>query len=188
MLWETGQNRDHILQEIPGFVDDQTIAMRSHNSLFERVTNFDNLLTAFYRARKGKRDKGQVAAFEFRLEPELFRLQRELQSKTYTPGPYTTFYVYDPKQRLISAAPFRDRVVHHALCNVIEPVFEQTFIHDSYANRLGKGTHRAIGRFQHFARRYKYVLKCDIRKFFPSIDHEILKREIRWKIACPDTL
>ncbi len=101
----------------------------------------------------------------------LLRLQQELQSQTYTPGPYTTFHVYDPKERLISAAPFRDRVVHHALCNVIEPVFERTFIHDSYANRVGKGTHRAIERFQHYARRYRYVLKCDIRKFFPSVEY-----------------
>jgi retron-type reverse transcriptase len=96
--------------------------------------------------------------------------------------------IYDPKERMISAAPFRDRVVHHALCNVIEPVFEKTFIHDSYANRKGKGTHKAIERYQHYARRYRYVLKCDIKKFFPSLDHAILKQEIRWKIACPDTL
>ncbi len=96
--------------------------------------------------------------------------------------------VYDPKKRMISAAPFRDRVIHHALCNVMGPVFEKTFLHDSYANRLGKGTHRAIERYQHYARRYRYVLKCDIRKFFPSLDHEILKREIRWKIQCADTL
>jgi retron-type reverse transcriptase len=89
---------------------------------------------------------------------------------------------------MISAAPFRDRVVHHALCNVIEPIFEKTFIHDSYANRRGKGTHKAIERYQHYARRYRYVLKCDVKKFFPSLDHAILKEEIRWKIACPDTL
>lgn len=162
--------------------------MKTVSNLFGKVTDWDNFLLAADRAAEGRRFDKNVAAFNFRKESGILRLQRELQSKTYTPGPYTTFYVYDPKQRLISAAPFRDRVVHHALCNVIEPVFEQTFIHDSYANRVGKGTHRAIGRFQHFARRYKYVLKCDIRKFFPSIDHEILKREIRRKIACPDTL
>ena len=96
--------------------------------------------------------------------------------------------VYDPKERMISAAPFRDRVVHHALCNVIEPIFEKTFVHDSFANRKGKGTHRAIKRYQHYARCYRYVLKSDIRKFFPSLDHEILKREFRWKIRCTDTL
>ena len=79
-----------------------------------------------------------------------------------------------PKRRLISAAPFRDRVVHHALCNVIAPRFESLFISDSYANRVGKGTHRALDRCQHFSRRFRYVLQCDVRQFFPSVDHAIL--------------
>jgi retron-type reverse transcriptase len=89
---------------------------------------------------------------------------------------------------LISAAPYCDRVVHHAICNVIEPVFEPSFIFDSYANRTGKGTHRAILRYQEFARKNTYVLKADIKKYFPSIDHEILKSAIRKKIGCPKTL
>lgn len=88
---------------------------------------------------------------------------------------------------MISAAPYRDRVVHHALCNIIEPLFERTFIFDSYANRKGKGTHRAIRRYQYYAQRYPYVLKCDIRKFFPSIDHHILKQELARKIKCKQT-
>jgi hypothetical protein len=82
--------------------------------------------------------------------------------------------IHDPKQRLVSAAPFRDRVVHHALCNVIEPLFERQFIPDSYANRIGKGTHRAIDRLQSFARRYRYALRVDVVKHFPSIDHAVL--------------
>jgi retron-type reverse transcriptase len=162
--------------------------MKTYNNLFDKITAWDNLLLAAKNASKGKRFDNSVAKFNFRLESELFCLQRELQSKTYRPGAYTTFMIHDPKKRMISAARFRDRVVHHALCNVIEPIFEKTFIHDSYANRKGKGTHKAIERFQHYARRYRYVLKCDIKKFFPSLDHEILKQEIRWKIACPDTL
>jgi retron-type reverse transcriptase len=89
---------------------------------------------------------------------------------------------------LISAAPYRDRVVHHALCAVIMPIFEKTFIHDTYANRVGYGTHRALERFTSFARSSQYVLQCDIRKYFPSIDREILKTLIRRKIQCPDTL
>jgi retron-type reverse transcriptase len=89
---------------------------------------------------------------------------------------------------LISAAPYRDRVVHHALCAVIMPIFEKTFIHDTYANRVGYGTHRALERFTSFARSHRYVLQCDIRKYFPSIDREILKTLIRRKIQCPDTL
>jgi retron-type reverse transcriptase len=89
---------------------------------------------------------------------------------------------------MISAAPYRDRVVHHALCNVIAPVFERTFIDHSYANRLGFGTHRALRRFTELARSHRYILQCDIRKYFPSIDHEILKTIIRRKIKCRDTL
>jgi hypothetical protein len=99
------------------------------------------------------------------------------------PGRYQSFYIHEPKRRLISAAPFRDRVVHHALCNLIEPIFERSFIFDSFANREGKGTHRALARSQGFARRYAYVLQCDIRQFFPSIDHAILRGILARKIA-----
>jgi retron-type reverse transcriptase len=99
------------------------------------------------------------------------------------PRPYTSFYIHEPKRRLISAAPFRDRVVHHALCNLIEPVFERTFIADSFANRVGKGTHRALERVQKLARRFPYVLQCDIRQFFPSIDHAILRDILAGKIG-----
>lgn len=162
--------------------------MKRYKRLFEQITAFENLFGAFRKASKGKRAKAAVATFEVNLEKELLQLEKELRHKTYQPGPYRSFYIHDPKKRLISAAPFRDRVVHHAVCNIIEPLFERTFIYDSYANRKGKGTHKAIERYQHYARQYKYVLKCDIRKFFPSIDHAILKQELRWKIACPDTL
>ncbi|MFN0175798.1 MAG: reverse transcriptase domain-containing protein [Saprospiraceae bacterium] len=162
--------------------------MKTYSNLFGKITEWDNLLLAARKASQGRRFEPSVARFHFRLETELLCLQQALQTKTYQPGSYTTFMVYDPKERMISAAPFRDRVVHHALCNVMEPIFEKTFIHDSFANRKGKGTHRAIERYQHYARRYHYVLKSDIRKFFPSLDHEILKQEFRWKISCPDTL
>lgn len=108
------------------------------------------------------------------MADHLRELQAELASFTYTPGSYVSFYIHDPKHRLISAAPFHDRVVHHALCNLIEPVFDRRFIPDSYANRIGKGTHRAVDRLQDFARQYRYVLRCDVRQFFPSIDHAIL--------------
>ena len=162
--------------------------MKRYKHLFEQIISFENLIAAFRKAVQGKRSKAAVATFEVNLEKELLQLEKELWHKTYHPGSYRSFFIHDPKKRLISAAPFRDRVVHHAICNVIEPIFERTFIHDSYANRKGKGTHKAIVRYQQYARQYKYVLKCDIRKFFPSIDHEILKQELRWKIACPDTL
>jgi retron-type reverse transcriptase len=96
--------------------------------------------------------------------------------------------VREPKQRLISAAPYRDRVVHHALINVIAPLFERNFISDSYANRVGKGTHAAVDRAQAFLRRFRYVLQCDVVKFFPSVDHAILKRLLRSRIRDLDVL
>ncbi len=162
--------------------------MKRVGDLFGQIYHFDNLLHAFYKARKGKRKTASVARFEANLEWELLSLSDELKNRTYCPGEYHTFVIHEPKERMISAAPFRDRVVHHALCNIIEPFFEKTFIDDSYANRKGKGTHKAIERYQFYARRYRCVLKCDIRKYFPGIDHEILKEEIRRKIRCKDTL
>lgn len=104
----------------------------------------------------------------------LVQLRDELLSGAYRPGAYRTFTIYEPCRRFISAAPYRDRVVHHALCNVIEPIFERSFIFDSYANLIGKGTHRALDRCTHYARRHRYVFQGDIRLFFPSIDHQIL--------------
>lgn len=156
--------------------------------LFDRLTSWPNLLAAARKTRKGKRRYEETARFELERERELLRIQEALRTKTYRPGPYRTFYVQHPKHRMISAAPYRDRVVHHALVNVIGPLFEKNFIFDSYANRDGKGTHRAADRYQHYARQYRYVLQCDIVKFFPSIDHEILKRLLRSRIHDPDVL
>ncbi len=131
---------------------------------------------------RGKRSRGAVAAFTFQLEDNLFQLQEELAAETYRPGHYTSFTIHEPKKRLISAAPFRDRVVHHALCRLIEPAFERSFIGHSYANRVGKGTHRALDTCQRWLRRYRYVLPCDIKQFFPSIDHTILQRTLNRQI------
>ncbi len=118
---------------------------------------------------------------------------------TYNPQPLKQFSIKDPKTRLISAAPFRDRVVHHALCNVIEPIFEKIFIYDSYANRKGKGTYAALNRFDYFKRKvsgngkilpdaknsnhvYGYVLKADIRHYFDSVDHKVMMQIISKRI------
>ncbi len=162
--------------------------MRRYGDLYRQIVTFENIFTAYRKAAKGKRGLPNVARFEFDLEANLLRLQAELQAHTYRPGAYYSFHIRDPKRRLISAAPFRDRVVHHALCNVIEPVFEQTFIGDSYANRKGKGTHAALDRAQSFARRYAYVLQCDIRQFFPSIDLTILRNLLARKLADAETM
>jgi RNA-directed DNA polymerase len=143
--------------------------------LQEELCSWENVRLAYQNASRGKRGREATAAFEAAFPDNLLEIQDELCEKTYQPGSYTSFYIHEPKKRLISAAPFRDRVVHHALCNVTVPYFERLFLPDSYANQKGKGTHRALDRCTHFARRYKYVLQCDVRQFFPSIDHEILE-------------
>jgi retron-type reverse transcriptase len=162
--------------------------MKRQSNLWPEIIDFENLLRSAKQAQRGKRYKENVLEFNYHLEAELEKLQTELCNHTYLPGEYNTFRIFDPKPRLISAAPYRDRVVHHALCNVIMPAIERTFIHDSYANRIGFGTHRALVRFTEFARSSRYVLQCDIRQYFPSIDHEILKTILRRKIKCVDAL
>jgi retron-type reverse transcriptase len=162
--------------------------MKTYKHLYPQICAFDNLYRAYRDARKGKRDKAQVARFEFNAESELLRLQEELLTQTYQPGAYTNFRLDDRKRRLISAAPFRDRVVHHALYNLIEPIFEKKFSYDSYANRVGKGTHRALDRAQQFARRYRYVLQGDIAQCFPSLDHAILRDILARPIADAQTV
>lgn len=162
--------------------------MKTYKHLYPLITDFDNLCHAFKNAARGKRDRPDVAAFEYDLERNLLDLQVELQTQTYQPGPYHNFRITDPKPRLISAAPFRDRVVHHALCNIIEPLFERRFIYDSYACRVGKGTHAALDRAQQFARQHPYVLKCDLEHFFPSMDHALLHKQLAHVIADKPTL
>jgi RNA-directed DNA polymerase len=143
--------------------------------VFQAVAAWDNLLLAYRKAARGKRGGAEVSAFEHRLEDHLIALRAELLARTYRPGAYRSFFIREPKRRLISAAPFRDRVVHHALCNLLEPLFERSFVADSYANRVGKGTHSALDAAQRYARRFRYVLALDLRQFFPSIDHGILR-------------
>lgn len=162
--------------------------MKRYGNLYPQIIDFENILLAARQAQKGKRFRENVLFFNYNLEGELIRIQRELINKSYQPGIYRTFYIKEPKSRMISAAPYPDRVVHHALCNIIVPIIEPTFIDDSYANRVGFGTHKALNRFIKFARTSRYVLQCDIKKYFPSIDHEILKSLLRRKIKCPDTL
>ncbi|MBP8294397.1 MAG: group II intron reverse transcriptase domain-containing protein [Caldilineaceae bacterium] len=162
--------------------------MKTYRNLFPEITDFANLYLAFRKARRGKRSRNAVAAFEVDMAANLFELQEELRSHAYRPGAYHNFYVRERKLRLISAAPFRDRVVHHALCRVLDPIWESRFIHDTYACRPGKGTHRALDRAQDFARHYRYVLQCDVHQFFPAIDHAILREKLAHRIADPEAL
>ncbi len=158
------------------------------DGLFDRLVSFENLELAARRAQRGKRRKRDVATFELRRENEVLRLQDELRTGRYRHGRYYQFRIFEPKERVISKAPFRDRVMHHALCNVIEPGIERSFSEHSYACRVGKGGHRAVDRFQQLAKRHRYVLTCDIVKFFPSIDHTILRRVLRRRISDPRCL
>lgn len=162
--------------------------MKTYKNLYARIADFENLFHAFKNAARGKRRRPDVAEFEFRLEENLVQIREELLEKLYEPGPYHNFSIHDPKPRLISAAPFRDRVVHHALCQIIEPLFEARFVYDSYACRVGKGTHAALDRAQEHARKYPYVLKCDVERFFPSMDYGILMAQLERVIGDRDVL
>ena len=148
---------------------------KSFDHLYAKIASFENLHQAWRKAAKGKRGCPAAASFEVNLADELIRLQQELITQTWQPGEYYSFTIRDPKKRLVSAAPFRDRVVHHALCNITEAIYENTFIGDSYANRKGKGTHAALDKAQRLTRHNSYVLQCDLRQFFPSVDHNVLR-------------
>ena len=157
--------------------------MHTHRRLFERVSMLENLIRAARAALRGKRMRLPGAAFFADFEKEVFSLHDELSNGSYRHGGYTYFTIHEPKERVVAAAPFRDRVVHHAIVRVIEPIFEPRFIEDSYACRRGKGTHAAMRRAAAFARRFPYALKCDVRKYFPSIGHEVLIGLLRRVIA-----
>lgn len=161
---------------------------RTYKNLYPQIWQPANLWTAFHQAARGKRSQPAVAAFEYELETQLIGLEEELHQQSYKPGRYHNFYIQSPKRRLISAAPFRDRVVHHALMNIIEPLFERQFIFDCYANRLGKGLHRALDRCTYYLRRHRYVMLCDVRQFFPSVDHQILLDILSRTIGDPDVM
>ena len=153
--------------------------MIRHGDLFPGLTCWTNLCAAARNARRGKLGRPIVGRFEFVREWELLRLQQELEAGNYRPGPFRTHRVTRPKPRLISAAPYRDRVVHHAVMNVLIPVLDRHFHPACFACRKGKGTHAASRRLQQLMRRCPFALRSDIRLFFPSIDHEILKGEFR---------
>ena len=162
--------------------------MKRCGNIFSKVTDFHHLYNSAHWAVSGKKNKYLVQDFFLNLEPELLKLQDELINKSYEPRPYHLFFIRDPKVRLICAPDFRDQVVHHSLCSLIEPIFERTMIHHSYACRVGKGSRRAIEYAKTNVRRYKYFLKLDVRKFFHSVNHELLAGIIARKIKDKDVL
>jgi len=159
--------------------------MKYCKDLLAKIYDYDNLLNAYYKACRGKRFRDDVLLFSHNYEEKLIELQNELIWRTYRTGYYNHFYIYDPKLRHIMSLPFYDRVLQHALHNIIEPIFDRQFIYDSYACRTGKGTHAALNRCRYFIRKpqNRYCLKIDIKKYFDSIDHAILKRIIRKTIG-----
>lgn len=149
--------------------------MKRHGQLMPRVADLENLRLAFWKAAKGKRGKADCRAFRERLDENLSALRAELLTGDVAVGDYHYFKVFDPKERLICAASFRERVLHHALMNVCEPVLEKAAIFDSYACRKGKGRERAVVRAQHYVRTHGWFLKMDIRKYFDSIHQATLR-------------
>ena len=157
--------------------------------LFVELCSYENLEKAFMKARNGKTSKLYVLKFEKELERNLFALKYELIFRIYKPKLLETFIVRDPKTRKISKSDFRDRVIHHALIRVIEPIFDKTFIYDNFANRLGKGTFNAIKRFDYFKRKVSknnsrkcFSLKADVKHYFETVNHDILLKIIKNKI------
>jgi RNA-directed DNA polymerase len=162
--------------------------MKRYGYLYNQMCSFSTLYAASHRALKGHKSNAEAAEFCFNLDRELDKLQRELKENSYQPQEYHYFEIYEPKQRTISVASFRDRVVHHALIATIEPIFEKSFIHHSYATRKNKGSLAAIKQAQRFLRRYDWYLKLDIRKYFDSIDHQVLMSLLKRKIKDGDVL
>ena len=165
-----------------------------YKNVFNKIISLENLFYAWNQFKLGKRSKSDVIQFEIELEKNIFNLHFELQNKTYNHGPYFGFIISDPKKRNIHKAIVRDRLIHHAIYNILYPIFEPTFISNSFSCRIGKGTHKGVMTIKEMLRkvsrnntRHCYALKCDIRKFFDTIDQKILfaiiKRRIRDKDA-----
>jgi len=163
--------------------------MKRHGDLWRRVVDYDNLLMAYKKARKGKAWHNSVIEFEKDIEGNLIKLRDLLVAGRFNTSEYNSKTIYEPKQREIYILPFYpDRIVQHALLQVVSPIWDGVMIHDSYACRVGKGMHEASRKTSRHVKKYKYCLKCDISKFYPSIDHNVLMRIIEQKIKCKPTL
>jgi len=169
--------------------------MKTYKNLYSEICNIKNLVLAWKKARKGKTRKDYIMEFEKNLPFHLKSIQKELVSQTYSPKPLQTFVLRDPKTRKISKSDFRDRIVHHALCNKVEPIFDKMFIYDNCASRKEKGNLFAIKRFYYLLRKVSknnshicFVLKADIKHYFEEINHEILLEILQRKIKCEKTI
>lgn len=173
--------------------------MKTYRHLYDKLCSYGNLYLAYKKARKGKTKKSYVVRFERNFKQSLLDIQHELINKTYKPKPLKKFIIRDPKTRKICKSAFKDRIVHHTVVNILEPIYEKIFIYDSYASRKGKGQHKALQRFDYFKRKTSkngkklkgindnnyicgYVLKADIRHYFDNVDHQVLIKILRGKI------
>ncbi len=162
--------------------------MKRVNNLYERIYDLNNLYLAYYKASKGKKNKQSVIDFSNDLDRNLSDLQSQFIRRDVVFGDYYYFMITDPKERLICASPFSERVAQHAIINITEEYFENFQIFDSYACRKGKGVHRAVNRAFSMCKKYKYFLKLDVRKYFDSIDHVVLHRLLERRFKDIDLL
>jgi retron-type reverse transcriptase len=170
-------------------------ALQGHDDIFEKIISLENILAAWKEFRRGKRNKRDVQEFEYTLEENLFEIHALLKEKKYEHGPYQSFFVCDPKLRHIHKASVRDRVIHQAVFRILYPLFDAKFIHDSYSCRVRKGTHRGVTRLISFCNKVSnnntqnaFALKCDIKKFFQNIHHDVLRNFLRVVISDDSTL
>ena len=167
---------------------------KTHNNLYSQIIDFDNLWQAYLSAREGKRYRREVAQFAVNLEENLLNIHNHLVWGSWRPGRSREFRIFEPKQRDIQAPPFADRIVHHALVRIVEPLFERRFIHHSYACRTGKGAQKAIKGLQNMLRAAgqsgstPYVVKADVKSYFASIRHDVLFKAIERVVFCRKTL
>ena len=192
-----GNNRNGYVLSIALATKTQKI-MKTCKNLYNKIISPRNLFLAWQKARKGKTKKPDVIEFERNLKANLRGLHKELKDKTYRPLPLISFPIRDPKTRKISKSDFRDRIVHHAIVNILEPIYEKIFIHDSCANRKGKGNLFALKRLELFVRKVSrngkikgwfsdnqvkgYCLKADIKHYFQEVNHDILLKILERKI------
>lgn len=163
--------------------------MKIYKNIFNQIISSENLFQAWDDFKVGKRKKADVRLFEWKLEKNIFQLQRELRGRSYKHGNYSSFYIRDPKQRHIHKAEVRDRVLHHAIFSALNPIFEPTFIPHSFSCRINKGTHKGVSALDNFIRKTSqnystpcYILKCDVRKFFGTVDHKIIMSILKKRI------
>lgn len=152
--------------------------MKRAGFLIAQITDLNNLYAAYYKASKGKKQKDDVQQYSKKLYSNLRILQQQIETGNVSVGNYKYFTIFEPKERLICAASFSERVLHHAIMNICHPYFENQQINESYATRTDKGTYKALEKAEYFSKHYKYYLKCDIRKYFDSISHLILNEKL----------